>query len=289
MRIPLAGRHSTTTHNSIPSHSQDLTHCMLVRSHRTLRGSSVSFARSSSSGGHSGATLNSHKHTFSHRHRHPHPRNRGVCSGRRIIVGSSISDPDERGFLMNKFAVNAPASSRWPELHPVLAMDTTRVIFDVRVPPEQAINSEAYTRFWNESALRRPTTHMRLVSQDHPWTFELDFRPLFAKKGTPHYVTCGDVWTALTSGLARPITDAEWALFTTTNRPEQAQKKNSMTQTVATRKVEHGKFLRRVDWLGANIIFRGLVKDDKYAGDVLLPGREPCAETWLVKFSAARA
>ncbi|KAL5528525.1 hypothetical protein ACEPAF_7661 [Sanghuangporus sanghuang] len=183
--------------------------------------------------------------------------------------------------------MTTPTSSRYPDLNPVLAADTTRVNFDVRLPPEKGVNSGAYARFWSTSALRRPTMHMRLISRDHPWVFELDFRPL-ATRGTPHYVTCGDVWTALTSGLSQPITDAEWSLFVSANRPDQSQRRRLMTETVAMRTHEQGKYLRRVDWLGRNVVFRGLLKDDNFTRDVLLPGRESCVDTWVVKFAEIR-
>ena len=129
--------------------------------------------------------------------------------------------------------------------------------------------------------------HMRLISQDHPWVFEIDFRPL-AARGTPHYVTCGDVWTALTSGLSLPMTDVEWSLLARDPRPDQVQRKKHMMEAVTLRKPEHGKHLRRYDWLGRNVLFFGLTKDDKFAREMLLPGRDPCPETWIVKFSAMR-
>ena len=167
-------------------------------------------------------------------------------------------------------------------LHPVLAMDTALIHFDLRSPPEKGISNQAIQRFWNTSALIHPTMHMRLVAKDFPWVFELDFRAR-AARGAPHYVTCGDVWHALHTGLSRALTDSEWSLLVT---HDQFVRRKVIERIVASRRVEEGQYARRIDWLGLNVVFRGLTKDESYARNVLLPGREPCPDPFVVQLSA---
>lgn len=129
---------------------------------------------------------------------------------------------------------------------------------------------------------------IRLISYDFPWAFDLDYRPLLAS-GSAHYVTCGDVWMALTTGLAASITDAEWAMLLGSRRTKNIRRKRMICAIIASRAAGDGKFGRRVDWLGRNVMFRGLQKDDKYAQEVLLPGREFCPDTYVMRFDEIKA
>ncbi|THH05632.1 hypothetical protein EW145_g4646 [Phellinidium pouzarii] len=181
-------------------------------------------------------------------------------------IPKSAPQPARRVLWMADF-MRAPKSTRNPTLHAVLASDTTLVNFDVRVPPKSMIDPKAYTRFSGEWATIRPTKHMRLISHDFPWIFELDFRDIPSTK----YITCGDVWTALQTGLSEALTDAEWSLLATNKSTEESERKRVIERITSMRR----SYARRVDWLGRNVVFRGLAKDDKYAQKMLLPGREP--------------
>ncbi|KAH8119052.1 hypothetical protein DFH11DRAFT_1562722 [Phellopilus nigrolimitatus] len=184
--------------------------------------------------------------------------------------------------------MRAPVSTWYPALHPVLAADTSLVNFDARVVPRNGIDARAYTRFRDEPATMRPTLHLRLISQDFPWVFDIDHRAAHAK-GYTHYVTCGDVWKALCNGLAGQLLDAEWTLLLTSKGPiadkDNSERKRMVERIIATRQHEVGRFARRVDWLGRNVMFRGLVRNEDFARKILLPGREPCTDTYIVKFA----
>lgn len=184
--------------------------------------------------------------------------------------------------------VRNSVSIRYPDLHPVLAIDTSRIRLDIRVHPRRGSEHLAVTRFWNEKACPgRPSIHMRLISPDFPWTFELDYRPLLAR-GTTHYVTCGDVWSAITSSLAQPISDAEWKLLALSRRSEQINKRRMIEAIVAQRSEAEGKYARRADWLGRRVVLRGLERNREYAQGILLPGREYCPDTWIMRFGELR-
>ena len=184
--------------------------------------------------------------------------------------------------------VRHPVSISYPMLHPVLAVDTTRVRLDVRVHPHRGSERVAASRFWNERAMpARPTIHMRLISPDIPWTFELDYRSLLAQ-GTAHYVTCGDVWSAITTGLSAPLSDSEWNLLVCSRRTDKMKRRRMIEAIVAQRTEAEGKYARRADWLGRNIVFRGLERIHGLPQEILLPGRDPCPETWVMRFSELR-
>lgn len=184
--------------------------------------------------------------------------------------------------------VRHSVSVRYPMLHPVLAVDTSRIRIDIRVHPHRGSERLAAARFWNEKASPgRPSVHMRLISPDIPWTFELDYRSLLAQ-GTTHYVTCGDVWSAMTTGLSQPITDAEWNLLVCSRRAEKARRRRMIEAIVAQRSEAQGKYARRADWLGRNVVFRGLERNHALAREILLPGRDPCPDTWVMRFGELR-
>lgn len=186
------------------------------------------------------------------------------------------------------YIVRAPISPRFSTLHAVLAEDTTLVNFDVRVAPKQAIISQAFKRFREDPATVRPTNHLRLISHDFPWTIEIDYRD-YAPGSQRRVVTCGDVWHALHTALACELSSSEWAILATSSSSDQIERKRVMERVIAVRPYEEGKYPRRYDWLGRKVIFRGLAKDDDLSRKVLIPGKEPCAETWVVKLDPRSA
>lgn len=103
------------------------------------------------------------------------------------------------------------------------------------------------------------------------------------------YVTVGDVWATLFRALNETVGDAEWALLA---RDERERAKRAKIESALARRCAAGgvraDYARRVDWLSRNVLFRGLFSDDTFARDVLLPGRTPCPDTFVVKFERAR-
>ncbi|KAI5120355.1 hypothetical protein M0805_009430 [Coniferiporia weirii] len=197
---------------------------------------------------------------------------------------STVPQQARRVLWMSDF-LRSPKSIKYPALHPVLASDTTLVNFDVRVAPRRAIDPRAYTRFRDEPAMNPPTRHMRLISYDFPWVFEIDTLAVRSEGHPGYYVTCGDVWEALCVGLAAALKDTEWTLLAMSKGKDQNDRKRTIERIVEARGYEEGKFARRSDWLGRNVMFRGLAKNDDYAREVHLPGRMPCLDIWVVKFA----
>lgn len=164
----------------------------------------------------------------------------------------------------------------------MLASDTTRVLYDVRVAPRTAI--EYYGQYRDIFATRLAAQHVRLVSREFPWTFDIDLRASRENGyGGEGYVTCGDVWKAIYNGLQEPIKDGEWALLVTGGGF--SERRRNIERGLERRGVGEGRYPRRIDWLGKDCLFRGIGRDEEYAARVLLPGREYCPDTYLMKFA----
>lgn len=181
--------------------------------------------------------------------------------------------------------MRAPISPKYPSLHAVLAEDTTLVHFDVRVAPKKVINPHAFSRFRKDPATVRPTDHLRLISHEFPWSIDIDYRN-DTQAGYKRIVTCGDVWHALQVALSCELSSSEWTIVATSNSSDHVERKRVMEKVIAARPYGQGKYARRFDWLGRKVMFRGLAKDDSFSRKVLIPGKEPCAETWVVKLAS---
>lgn len=181
----------------------------------------------------------------------------------------------------------------------MLASDTTKVLYDVRVDPHIGIEPSIYGRYASAPATTQQSAHIRLISYDFPWTLDIDVRgpAATAARGSVYasgyvcgYVTVGDVWATLFRALSEPVGDAEWALLA---RGERERAKRAKIEAALARRCAAGgvpaDYARRVDWLGRNVMLRGLFSDDAFARDVLLPGRTPCPDTYVVKFEKARS
>jgi hypothetical protein len=111
-------------------------------------------------------------------------------------------------------------------------------------------------------------------------------------------VTCLDVLSTLHTELQYPLTDTEWgaagddkraSLIRACDRRLWIQlalhkSSNSVARTRPTasfeRPVQREPLLLRVDWLGSNVAFMGLVKDEAFTRSFV----PDCPETWVVKF-----
>jgi hypothetical protein len=82
--------------------------------------------------------------------------------------------------------------------------------------------------------------------------------------------------------LQQPIADSEWGIIVTDKKLretiEKAAKKRADSDS-------DGR-LKRIDWLGPNTIFKGLDRMEEFQEARLLPGAEPCTETWVVKLGS---
>ncbi|KAF8585924.1 hypothetical protein K439DRAFT_1009252 [Ramaria rubella] len=151
-------------------------------------------------------------------------------------------------------------------LHPLLSPETS-AIFDARLAPSAVVATSVA-----EPATAGGARHLRIISREFPWTLEVSNR-------NQGIVTCADVFNALYSGLSVALTPSEWSLADDT-------KKNSMMRANQNRRGGSVRRLRRIDWLGSKVYFRGLTRDDGLGRARLLPEDDLWPDTWVVKFGS---
>jgi hypothetical protein len=80
------------------------------------------------------------------------------------------------------------------------------------------------------------------------------------------------------------MADSEWGIVVNNDK---ALRKS--IEAAAKRRAESDPDtrLKRIDWLGSNTIFKGLDKMEDFAELRLLPGAEPCVETWVIKLGSS--
>ncbi|KZS98481.1 hypothetical protein SISNIDRAFT_448721 [Sistotremastrum niveocremeum HHB9708] len=115
---------------------------------------------------------------------------------------------------------------------------------------------------------------IRIVSDDFPWS--IDART--SKEDAANPVTHRDVMQSLYDFFQKELTDPEFA-----NASE--SRKAKITKAWEARQVdEEDTLVKRIDWLGKRTRFDGLTKlDTSRMPPPLLPGRKPCAETWILR------
>ncbi|KAJ7072000.1 hypothetical protein C8F01DRAFT_1102141 [Mycena amicta] len=171
-------------------------------------------------------------------------------------------------------ATNAAYSAKYPTLNPVLASDSTQVRYDVRKKARAELPPQTYAPNRLLFATSSSASHIRLISKAFPWSIDIT-------SSTP--VTCEAVWDALYTALQQHIADSEWGIII-------GDKKLRETIERAWRKRQESDGdtkVKRIDWLGSSTVFKGLDKMEEFTEMRLLPGAEPCAETWVVKLGTA--
>lgn len=166
---------------------------------------------------------------------------------------------------------------KYPNLHPILAADTTLARVDVRYDPssEPAIPNATYFAYQHAHATTAQASHVRLISDDFPWLIDI--------KTSGYPVTCGDVWNALYAALREPLADSEWGVIShDSSKAKKVQKATKHRQS----EIDRDMSLKRVDWVADSYIFRGLEKDDGFAKRRLAYVNSECEETWVVKMAA---
>ncbi|KAK7005846.1 C2H2-type domain-containing protein [Favolaschia claudopus] len=166
-------------------------------------------------------------------------------------------------------------STKYPNLNPILASDSTQVRYDVRKKARNEISQAIYVPHRGQFATTPPASHVRLICKAFPWSIEV-------MSNTP--VTVEGVWDAIWAALQQPIVDSEWGIIVSDKKLretiEKAAKKRSDYDG-------EPKF-KRIDWLGSSTIFRGLDKMQDFAEQRVLPGvTEPCLETWVIKLGTS--
>ncbi|KXN86241.1 hypothetical protein AN958_10319 [Leucoagaricus sp. SymC.cos] len=123
---------------------------------------------------------------------------------------------------------------------------------------------------------------MRFYSKDFPWSLEIN---------TPQKdISCSDIWNAIWALMQQPIEDSEWGLLCTSG--EAGKKRIEEIKKANKKRLDLNSFadkrILRCDYLGENVWFAGLEKDDDYAKARPLPGtdfaKHPVLEdTWMMK------
>ncbi|EAU90863.1 hypothetical protein CC1G_02250 [Coprinopsis cinerea okayama7 len=171
--------------------------------------------------------------------------------------------------------VVAQYSTKYPTLHPILAIDTTKLRFDIRRNPQTEILASTFYATRNLPAKVSPTHWLRMICKNFPWTIDI--------KSTAN-ITCGMVWEAVWAALQEPILDSEWGLIVldkkVKERVEAAVKKRVEGNPGADKRP------KRIDYLGDVTLFKGLERDEDYEKQRLLPQSQPCPETWVIKLTS---
>ncbi|KAG7439457.1 uncharacterized protein BT62DRAFT_938948 [Guyanagaster necrorhizus] len=167
--------------------------------------------------------------------------------------------------------------SKHASLHPILAVDTTLLRYDLRKKARSTILANAYYTNAQVSATIAPVMIMRLVSQDFPWTVDI-------KSTLP--ITVEFIWDALYAAMQEEIMDSEWGIIVCD------KKLRATVEKAAKKRIEaegqgSSKKMKRIDWLGENTCLKGLDRDEAFEKLRLLPGdKNSCPDTWLVKMCA---
>ncbi|KAJ7899094.1 hypothetical protein B0H13DRAFT_1622964 [Mycena leptocephala] len=166
-------------------------------------------------------------------------------------------------------------SSKYPTLNPILASDSTQVRYDLRKKARNEIAPATYMPNRLLFATASSASHVRLICKSFPWTIEV-------MSNTP--VTCEAVWDALYAGLQQHMADSEWGIVVNNDK---ALRKSIEAAAKRRGESDPDTRLKRIDWLGSNTIFKGLDKMEDFAELRLLPGAEPCVETWVIKLGSS--
>ncbi|KAH8119049.1 hypothetical protein DFH11DRAFT_1465704, partial [Phellopilus nigrolimitatus] len=181
--------------------------------------------------------------------------------------------------------VSPPLSRNYPDLHPILAQDTTTLLYDVRRMPRDEIPCTQYIAARKWSAMRNPATYMRIISSFFPWPIEIQIN-----EGL-NGVRVLDIWKALYDAMQRPIREEEWAMLVqlgtvTGSAEDETSQQMRILRAVKRREVKGGsRTVHRVDWLGSRTKFCGLYKDRSLEGKLKLPAEVASAETWVADFT----
>lgn len=126
---------------------------------------------------------------------------------------------------------------------------------------------------------------MRLVSKEFPWQMDI-------QRGVNTSITCENIWHGLYLMLQEPIADSEWGMlclpaFGGSKKREAveraAERRRERMRARGDHKGSKDKTLKRIDFLGVDVVFRGLEKDDDYAKKRYFPTQDECEEVWIIK------
>ncbi len=163
---------------------------------------------------------------------------------------------------------------RYPQIHELLAANSTPVVFDVRASVHDQFRSSTNAMHYHQygmPATQTGATTVRIISKEFPWSFDI-------RSGSGGPVTVQDLLQGIYIGLQGRLTDTEWG------GADEVRKRAIERANTARRAMPIVDRPKRVDWLGHRIYFAGLVHDEVFAQRCLAPGRHPIPETWVVRF-----
>ncbi|KAI0339925.1 hypothetical protein BDW22DRAFT_559793 [Trametopsis cervina] len=182
-------------------------------------------------------------------------------------------DQHPRGGARNAAEREPAADAQTKTLYPYIVAGPTAVPFDMRKPP-QDYEPQGYHLHARYSALSQPTKRMRFISPNLPWTIEIE----------GEWICCALIWDRIYESLQRHIRSSEWVLIAHSDVKRQEIEK--------ARKKRLEQFPdddprpKRIDWLGEMTLFRGLQRDDALARRMLLPGRDECPNTYVIRWDS---
>lgn len=170
-----------------------------------------------------------------------------------------------------------PAADGWEMeslIAPMLALGGVSFTWDVRDPPPRTwpYRNPRYADDVMSPALSTHAQYLCIVSHEFPWTVAIS-------TNDGHPLTVMDVLEALHESLMKEVRRSEWALAA------DMQKYITLKANKDRRRADVPMRIRRVDWLGARCMFRGLVRDSELVKKRFMPG-DHIGEMWAVRFGS---
>ncbi|KAH6897512.1 hypothetical protein BKA70DRAFT_1231465 [Coprinopsis sp. MPI-PUGE-AT-0042] len=178
--------------------------------------------------------------------------------------------------------VAANRSEKYPDLNPILAIDTTKLRFDIKHHPQSEILASTWYGY-RTSPAKAPqhgghaTSYMRLISHKFPWSIDIKLPP-----GTN--ITCGIVWEAIYHALQQPLEDSEWGMIVMDRKARERVEGAMKKRMEAAPSSPPGP--KRIDYLGDSTLFKGLEKDGEFIKLRTMPGEGVAPETWVLKITS---
>ncbi|EKM75607.1 hypothetical protein AGABI1DRAFT_64398 [Agaricus bisporus var. burnettii JB137-S8] len=148
-------------------------------------------------------------------------------------------------------------SRRWPKLNCILEANVTPIRYYATNKPGREISASYYSRYKDVHAMRTDTRHMRLVGKNFPWTHEISGQV---------NISVEDIWSAVYRIFNQPLNELDWAVICNDGdageRKIMAMKK-AREKRISLNSLSFAGYMR-IDYLGEEIYFYGLEKDEEY-------------------------
>ncbi|KAG8214217.1 hypothetical protein J3R82DRAFT_11012 [Butyriboletus roseoflavus] len=190
-----------------------------------------------------------------------------------VYVPPQYNDPYRQKPPGWHFSDRTQSQPQHPHLNPTLAAGTTNIRYDLRKATRDGILLSTYQQISSQPAFAQPTYDVRIISKAFPWSVDI-------RAPTGSVVTCSAIFEGLYAMLQEPIVDSEWGIVV----HDKSKKETVEKAAKARSEKDRDACLKRIDWLGETTAFKGLERDEEFEKKRLLPGTQPCKETWMIKF-----